>query len=233
MPKGEPDAGLLKHTAVAKLFKITPKTLRAWVKRGVFPEPHITQWVRPDDDAGAILYYREFDIKHRIETGFWPEGTRFRDACRHDSIEIAGAIAARPRVEAPTPQPEPRVVRTGQSRRDAILESGSKLANRVHAMNDRRVTEKMDAAAVARALGEPDVYRVAMLCDIFDYCDAATVRAVLDGTMTTTGAGATGRGPCVRRLRCNAGRQVVRIGGASETWPTRDCTVFAFRGQGR
>lgn len=69
---------LLKHTTVAKLFDVTGATLRAWVELGIFPEPHSVIGNRPP--FRPILYYSAEVIDHRLRTGEWPSGTRFRGA---------------------------------------------------------------------------------------------------------------------------------------------------------
>lgn len=68
---------LMPHNKVAKLFGTTPETLRARVKRGVFPLPHSTERSRPDSDVGLILYYAAEDIEYRLEKGLWPSHVRF------------------------------------------------------------------------------------------------------------------------------------------------------------
>lgn len=69
---------LLTHTLVARMFSMTPKTLRYRVSRGLFPLPHSTERTRPNSDVGLVLYYSKELIDHRIETGFWPACVRFR-----------------------------------------------------------------------------------------------------------------------------------------------------------
>lgn|GEM_PF-4916069 len=71
-------AKLLKHTRVAAMFDMTSRTLKRRVERGLFPEPHSEQRTRPDCDAGLVLYYDAAVIQHRLDTGLWPVGTKFR-----------------------------------------------------------------------------------------------------------------------------------------------------------
>lgn len=78
MAKALKTTRLMPHNKVARLFGMTPKTLRSRVERGVFPEPHSTERSRPDSDVGLILYYSAEVIAHRIETGRWPAGVRFK-----------------------------------------------------------------------------------------------------------------------------------------------------------
>ena len=72
---------LLKHSTVARMFDVSPKTIKAWVARGVFPEPHSIQQLHPDDDKGAIYFFEESVILYRLEHRLWPEGTEFRRPC--------------------------------------------------------------------------------------------------------------------------------------------------------
>ncbi|WP_422932227.1 hypothetical protein [Singulisphaera sp. PoT] len=69
---------LLKHSRVAAMFDMSSRTLKRRVERGLFPEPHSEQRTRPDSDVGLVLYYDAAVIQHRLDTGRWPEGTRFR-----------------------------------------------------------------------------------------------------------------------------------------------------------
>lgn len=80
-----PTTKLLKHTRVAAMFDMAPKTLRRRVERGLFPEPHSEQRTRPDSDAGLVLLYDEQVIRERMETGLWPAGTKFRGYSPPDS----------------------------------------------------------------------------------------------------------------------------------------------------
>jgi hypothetical protein len=61
----------MTHRTVARLCDLDTETLRKWVAKGRWPEPHsiIEQtWFYPTDL-----------IHHYIHTGGWPEGTKFRE----------------------------------------------------------------------------------------------------------------------------------------------------------
>ena len=61
---------LLTHREVAGLLSVDTETLRGWVAEGDFPEPRaiIRQtWFYPADW-----------VRHFIDTGSWPEGTKFK-----------------------------------------------------------------------------------------------------------------------------------------------------------
>ena len=61
---------LVPHWVVAEKLGITTDSLRDWVAGGNFPEPHsvcVQTW-----------FYRVDLVRAYLETGRWPEGTKFR-----------------------------------------------------------------------------------------------------------------------------------------------------------
>ena len=66
--EGLPD--LIPHRLVADKLGITPDTLRDWVTKGTFPEPH-------SHFEHTWLYRVDF-IRAFLETGRWPEGAKFQ-----------------------------------------------------------------------------------------------------------------------------------------------------------
>lgn len=73
-----PKGGFLKHTRVARLFDMSPITLKRRVERGLFPVPFSVQPTRQGTDEGAIFLYREEDVSHRLKTGHWPPSVRYQ-----------------------------------------------------------------------------------------------------------------------------------------------------------
>jgi hypothetical protein len=61
---------LITHRLVADKLGVTTDTLREWVAKGVFPEPHSIF-------EQTWLYRGDF-IRAFLETGRWPDGARFR-----------------------------------------------------------------------------------------------------------------------------------------------------------
>ena len=59
-----------KHAKVAELFGITPRTLRAWVLAGDFPQPHMM--------VRQTWFYDATIINHWRQTGQWPDRAKFR-----------------------------------------------------------------------------------------------------------------------------------------------------------
>lgn len=72
MKRGTPK--LVPHRKVAEWLSIDPETLRRWVARGEFPEPHST--------IAQTWFYPLAQIEHYLQHGRWPEGTRFKRAAR-------------------------------------------------------------------------------------------------------------------------------------------------------
>lgn len=68
--KTKPTARLMSHIALAALVGLKPRTLRRRVAAGEWPEPHSI--------VGWTWLYRADQVEHYIETGAWPEGTRFK-----------------------------------------------------------------------------------------------------------------------------------------------------------
>lgn len=61
---------LLTHREVARLVSIDTETLREWVAAGEWPEPLAV--------VRQTWFYPLHSVEHFIETGTWPEGTRFK-----------------------------------------------------------------------------------------------------------------------------------------------------------
>jgi hypothetical protein len=63
-------ADLIPHRLVAAKLGVTTDTLREWVGKGDFPEPHsIFQ---------QTWLYRVDHVRAFLETGKWPDGTKFK-----------------------------------------------------------------------------------------------------------------------------------------------------------
>ena len=65
-----PPLTLVNHRTVAGWWDVDSKTLSRWVRTGHFPLPHSEQ--------GRFLMFDRAVIEHRLKTGLWPEGTKFR-----------------------------------------------------------------------------------------------------------------------------------------------------------
>jgi hypothetical protein len=52
------------------MCSLTTETLREWVARGEWPEPHAV--------IERTWFYQKSIIDHFLEKGEWPEGTRFK-----------------------------------------------------------------------------------------------------------------------------------------------------------
>lgn len=61
---------LIPHTFVAEKIGVSSTALRNWVASGEFPEPHSV--------LGQTWMYRVDTIRPYLETGRWPDGTRFK-----------------------------------------------------------------------------------------------------------------------------------------------------------
>lgn len=61
---------LITHRLVADKLGITPDTLREWVTKGTFPEPH--------SHFEQTWLYRVDLIRAFLETGKWPDEAKFR-----------------------------------------------------------------------------------------------------------------------------------------------------------
>lgn len=61
---------LMTHREVAAWISIDTETLRDWVAEGEWPEPIAI--------IRRTWFYPVHAVEHFIETGTWPEGTRFK-----------------------------------------------------------------------------------------------------------------------------------------------------------
>lgn len=61
---------LIPHRLLADKLGVTPRTLRDWVTNGAFPEPH--------SHFEQTWLYRVDLIRAFLDTGKWPDGTRFQ-----------------------------------------------------------------------------------------------------------------------------------------------------------
>jgi hypothetical protein len=68
--RGEFPRSLINHRDVADLFGTSPRNWRLWVNRGEVPVPH--------QQIGTLLLYDREVIRHRLDTGLWPEGVTYR-----------------------------------------------------------------------------------------------------------------------------------------------------------
>jgi predicted DNA-binding transcriptional regulator AlpA len=57
---------LVKLTTVAKLCSMDTETIRAWIKRGQFPQPLVNN--------ERTMLYRKSDVDHFLAKGTWPDG---------------------------------------------------------------------------------------------------------------------------------------------------------------
>jgi hypothetical protein len=60
----------LTHREVAGLVSIDTETLRDWVAEGEWPEPLAV--------VRSTWFYPVEQIRHFIDSGTWPEGSRFK-----------------------------------------------------------------------------------------------------------------------------------------------------------
>jgi hypothetical protein len=67
-------ARLVPHRIVAQWMSIDPETLRQWVHKGHFPEPHSI--------ISQTWFYPMAAIEQYLEHGTWPTGTRFKSMAR-------------------------------------------------------------------------------------------------------------------------------------------------------
>jgi predicted DNA-binding transcriptional regulator AlpA len=65
---------LMPHKRVAALCGITTDTLRTWVAKGNFPEPHST--------IGKTLLYKTDLIEHWLQTGEWLPSATWKNGRR-------------------------------------------------------------------------------------------------------------------------------------------------------
>ncbi len=63
---------LVNHRDVCKAFGISTGVLMRAVRVGEFPEPHSL--------LGTFYLFDRSVIEHRLATGTWPKGTKFRGA---------------------------------------------------------------------------------------------------------------------------------------------------------
>lgn len=61
---------LVTHREVAEACSVDTETLRDWVAKGEFPEPHSV--------IERTWFYRVDVVAHWLETGEWPRGARFK-----------------------------------------------------------------------------------------------------------------------------------------------------------
>lgn len=61
---------LINHRDVAELFGTSARNWRRWVTQGKVPLPH--------QQIGTLLLYDRKVINHRLATGLWPPGQKFR-----------------------------------------------------------------------------------------------------------------------------------------------------------
>jgi predicted DNA-binding transcriptional regulator AlpA len=70
MPKTTKTPILINHREVAAMLGMTPQNIRRWVAMGSFPEPHSI--------IESLWFYRTNVVRAFVDTGKWPEGTKFR-----------------------------------------------------------------------------------------------------------------------------------------------------------
>ena len=68
--KAKVDKQLINHRTVAKACDVDTGTLRDWVARGEFPEPHCV--------IQSTWLYDKALIDHFLETGRWPSTAKFK-----------------------------------------------------------------------------------------------------------------------------------------------------------
>lgn len=61
---------LLKHQDIARFFEVDARTVRRWVGRGLWPEPHSI--------LERTWYFEAEIVEHYINTGEWPAEARFK-----------------------------------------------------------------------------------------------------------------------------------------------------------
>jgi hypothetical protein len=69
-PRRKAEPRLLTHRDVAAMISVDTETLREWVACGEWPQPVAV--------IRQTWFYHAHAIEHFIETGTWPEGTRFK-----------------------------------------------------------------------------------------------------------------------------------------------------------
>lgn len=67
---GAPARRFYTHLEVARIVGVTAETIRSWVARGEWPEPH--------DIKGVLWFYPIAAVEQWSRDATWPEGTRFR-----------------------------------------------------------------------------------------------------------------------------------------------------------
>jgi predicted DNA-binding transcriptional regulator AlpA len=70
MAKSKPQARLLTHRSIARLCDVDTETIREWVARGEWPEPHAI--------VERTWFFAKSVVDYWLETGRWPEGTKFK-----------------------------------------------------------------------------------------------------------------------------------------------------------
>ena len=71
---------LITHVTVAALCSIDTETLREWVAKGVFPEPHTVF-------EHTWLYKRRV-VQHFLDHGDWPKGTKFKPGVGRGRVPV-------------------------------------------------------------------------------------------------------------------------------------------------
>ncbi len=61
---------LVNHREVAKKFGVSPSVIRRWVQTREFPTPHVV--------IARTWFYKADVIDHKLRTGNWPSGVKFR-----------------------------------------------------------------------------------------------------------------------------------------------------------
>lgn len=73
---------LLTHRTVAQMMDVDTETLRDWVADGEFPEPVAV--------ISRTWFYDQAVVEEFIETGRWPEGTKFKSGVGRGRVESNG-----------------------------------------------------------------------------------------------------------------------------------------------
>jgi hypothetical protein len=74
---------LIPHWVVAEKIGVATETIRDWVTRGTFPEPHSI--------IEQTWLYRVDFIRAFLETGRWPDGAKFQRRRWGDGMETEPA----------------------------------------------------------------------------------------------------------------------------------------------
>jgi hypothetical protein len=65
---------LITQRQMAKLISIDTATLRGWVQKGEWPQPHSV--------VEQTWFFRAADFEYFLAEGVWPEGVRFNRPAR-------------------------------------------------------------------------------------------------------------------------------------------------------